>query len=557
MVDAAVGSKAVLGRGISKGAALGSPQGVLKFLNFISAEFSRDSKENLSTSITGSGAQDKGTPGTVAFTGKLKYDLTVDRVLMDLVGQYGAPTSITALQRVTSVTVGGSGTGYTGPVVFTGGGAGAVLPTAHATIVSGNVTAIVMDTPGSGITAAVTVSVTGGTGQTFTAVLATDAWLVKIRPGATISPSNQRAIWTYLDEGGSYSPSLQFTRRPSDIALTDNANKRVEVEVTYAEPTGDTITGFPLPAIANSGTIDAKQLGTRGRRAYDADFTAGNSVYLKVISSTATTAVVKAVIAAASPGDGTGFPTPTFGAITFTIYRPNSAQAPDGYVTVIDSTSGLPYGLYGENNEPFEVTFGDQSLSTLVANDLIELPVAMIAGGITKTVVAENRLSEFHLVRNIDGAKANFDSGSVKWGRPFKAYYVNARRLPLSVDPTGYITASVSFKKRLFDRAFRVKQEAFTRFTVEDLYRFNTPIVGSIYEGIHAFYPVMAVATMKSGDVSTKELLEETITLENEQPDAAPTPPAPLLAPQATFDASAVYAFQINLVTRNDPTFLA
>jgi hypothetical protein len=555
--DAAVGSKAVLGRGIEK--SLGVPQGALHFLNFISAEFSRDTKENPSDSITGSGGHDRGTPGAIAFAGKLKYDLTVDRVLMDLVGQHGAPSSIVPVPGAVSVAVTTPGTGYTTAPTVTpsGGGGGATLPRFHAVVAGGAVTAVIIDDAGSDLTATVTLAFGGpGTGAAATVTLGTIAWIVKIRPGA--GAPTPRSLWTYLDEGGAYTGSVQYARRPSDISIAEAANKRLVCDVTYADPTGDSISGFAVAKTANAGTVgDVKSIASRGRRPYDSNYTGGLSLYLKVVSSTANTVTLKAAFAAASPGTGSGFPTPTYGAFTFVAYRPGQPQALNGYVTVIDSTTGLPIGLFGENNDPYEITFGDQSTAALVANDEFEIPWQLPAGGVSKTVFPENRLSAFHLVRKIGGTDTRFDSGTTKWMRTFTPYYTNARRLPDSVDPTGYITATVTFKKRLFDRAFRTIQEVAQRFVIEDVYRFNTPIGGLVYEGIHAFYPQAAVTTMKSGDVPNRERLEESITLEVEQPDSLPSAPAPLLAPAATFDASIQYPFQICLVTRNDPTFLA
>jgi hypothetical protein len=561
MTDAAVGSKSFLARGIET--AVGLRQGGLHFLPFISAEFSRDTKENPSVAITGSGGASKGTPGEIAFTGKLKYDVTVDRILMDLVGQYGAPASVTALERVASVTVGGSGSAYTnGSVVTFSGGGGTVQATGHVTTVTGNVTVLTVDTPGSGYTSTPTCAVADGSGNTFTPVMATDAWLVKIRPGAA-SPS-PRALWTYLDEGGSYSANIQNARRPSEISLSEDANKRIVADVVYAEPTGDSISGFAIAKSTNTGLVtDFIQIAARGRRPYDADYTAGKSLYLKVTASDAQTVTLKAAFDTASGHtDGTGFPSTSFGGTTFVVRRPGSALAPDGYVTAVDSSSALPIGQFGQNNDPYEITFGDQDLSGLLANDVFEIPYQLAAGGVNKTsgivtAIAENLLSAFHLIRKIGGADTRVSTGTVKWMRPFKPYYTNGRRLPQAIDPTGFIAAQHTFKKRLFDRAFRQKQESDARFTIEDVYRFQTPIAGDIYEGIHAFYPQEAVTTMKSGDVATKETLEESITLEAEQPDATPSVPDPLLGTHATFDASAQYVFQINVVTRNSAAFLA
>jgi hypothetical protein len=383
--------------------------------------------------------------------------------------------------------------------------------------------------------------------------------LVKFRPGSAVP--EQRGMWMYFHEGGSYSAQYQYGRRCKEITLADAANKRVQVDATYSEPTGDTIAGTALPKTANTGTIDEKQIASRGRRPYDTNFDDEKSIYLKVVSVTTGSAVLTAKFDAASPGDGSAFPSGTYGATQFTAYVPDAGTGKDGYVIVVDSNSGEPVGLFGENFEAFEITLGDQDLSGLDAGDEFEFPVSL--GILQKTVVAKNRLSEFHLARKLGGTvDIKIDSGSTKWDRPYKEYFASGRKLPYTTDPTDSIMATVTFKKRLFDRYLRAIQDASARFTVEDIYKFGNPIGGNptdgfVYEGIHAFYAQMAVTTMKSGDVSNKNTLEETITLEAEQPETTPTPPAAVLAPAAIFDASTDYVFQINIVTPIDPSVVA
>jgi len=564
MVDAAVGGKAVVAFGVES--SLGIRGGALYPSRFISTEFSRDSKENPSTAITGHGGRDRGTPGAVEFAGKEKVDMTAFRFALRLAAMYGKP-AVTAMKHVASVTVSGSGTSYTSTVTFSGGGAD-VQATGHATLSSGNVLTVVVDTPGSGYTSVPTVTVASGTGQTFTAVMSSaDAWLAKFRPGQTVPVP--ASLFVYIDEGGSYSATLQNGRRPQEISITEDANKRLVLDATYAPATGDTISGFPIAKTGNAGsfTIGSTQLGkvqTRGRRptvtssgSADPNWSAGKSLYLKCTASDTNTITFKAAFDTASGAtDGSGFPSTSFGSTTFVVRRPASALAPDGYVAVVLS-DGTLVGQFGENNEPYELTFGDQDLSLVSVNDVFEIPYQLPAGGVSLSPLSENRLSAFHLVRTIGGNDTKFDSGTVKLSRPYSPYYTNARKLPSSIDPTGDLGAEISFKKRLFDRFYRQEQEQAQRFTIEDVLRFNTPIVGSIYEGVHAFFPQGAVTTMKSGDISTKDTLEETITIEVEQPDAAPTPPSPLLSPQATFDADASFVMQINVVSRIDLSAIA
>jgi hypothetical protein len=74
---------------------------------------------------------------------------------------------------VKSVTVGGSGTGYTNsdPIIFTGGGGSGAAGTIQVT--SGNITGVTVSNGGSGYTSAPTLTLTtsGGSGNTLTAVI--------------------------------------------------------------------------------------------------------------------------------------------------------------------------------------------------------------------------------------------------------------------------------------------------------------------------------------------------------------------------------------------------
>jgi hypothetical protein len=473
MPDAAVGSRAILARSIEK-VDLGIPQGdVYDFLRFESAELSRTSTENPSEAITGSGAADRGTPGAITYADNIKYDLTADRVLFDLVAMFGKPASVTVLTAGVS-------------------------------------------------------------------------WLVKIRPTGA---EELRAASLYLFEGGSYGASNAFGRRCSALTLTDAANKRVEVTANYADPTGDTISGFAIGKTGN-GAFTGK-VSSRGRRPYDADYDAGKSVFVKVNSITSDIATCSAAVDAAGDGLGGGF-TGSYNAATFDVKAPDSTIGHDGWTPVMLDSG--PLGLFEENNEPFEVTFGSD-LTTLSSGDEFEIPWECAA--LTPTGGSGLRMSTFHAVRRLanDLVAINFDKGSVKFMRPYKAYFSNGRRLAQFVDPTDVLGCTTQFSKRLFDRFFRRYNDASLRFSVHDKWSINSAITGTTndHEGIEVFQPVCRVQTLKSGDVSNRNTLEETVTLEAEQPQPSDT----VTAPSADFESVATYALQINVTTTVDPSPLA
>lgn len=558
MVDAATGGRAVLGRAIEK-IYLGVPQGSFEFLNFDSVDMARIDEENASGAITGNEGADRGTPGDIKFNDKLKYSMTPSRLLFDLVAQFGkpassAPTGGGPLDPATlNITAGGTGHVTGEPVVVTdaGGGTGAVGTVIAA---GGAITGIDWENLGSGYVTPILDLSGSGTG-TATIGKTTKAWLVKIRPYRT---NEVRGATLYLFEGGDYSASLQVGRRCQDITITDGANKRAEVQATYSNPTGDTISGFLIGKLQNSNVAWRADLGlkvmTRGRRPYDANFTDGKSLYLKVTAADADSVTVKtAYDVPTGETDGTNWPSPAYG--TPTINIPKVTAATDGY-TALKDANGFEIGLFGENFEAFEITFG-ASLTNLAVNDEFEIPVSMPA--LTKTVQAESRLSAFHLIRTLDGTTdVRIEKGTTKIDRPYKPYRASGRRIPQAIDPTGDSKTTFAFQKRLFDRFFRQKSDAHTRFVIQDVYQVESPVTGTqgtnpanaAYESVRIYAPQCAVTALKSGDIATKSTLDESVTLMAEQPDAAPAAPS-------GFDSSDLYPFQINIVTTVDPTWLS
>jgi hypothetical protein len=279
---------------------------------------------------------------------------------------------------------------------------------------------------------------------------------------------------------------------------------------------------------------------------------------LKVISVTTTAVVLAAKIDTASGlTDGTNFGVAAYGGLTFSVPIPSSDS--DGWGIVIDSSSGNKIGLFGENNEPFEVTFGysaDQS-AILAADDEFEIPVA--ARRLTKTGTRENRLSAYHLVKLIGGIDTRIDKGTVKISRPWDPYYVNGRRLPITIDPTGKLSATTNFEKKLFDQRFRQIEGADSRFTLYDVFKFENPILATAYnEQVEIFQPQCMISSLKSGDVAGFDSLKETVTLEAEQPDDSSdgTLTANGITVPAGFDDTTLYPWQANITTPIDVAFL-
>jgi hypothetical protein len=479
VVQPAVGARSVLGRAIEKynpGARLGPRVDI----NFDSVSVARNSPENPSTAITGSAGMDRGTPGGFNFDNKLKYDLTTERILMDLCALVGGPISIDAL------------------------GAGATAP-----------------------------------------------YRVKFRPVSNTSP---RSLTLYLFEGGlNFGAHYDVGRQANSVQLATAANKRETVDVDYSEPVGDSISGFEIPATANAGTWAGK-ITTRGRRAYDSDYDDGFSLWIKVASADAGSVHFKAVMGAAA-GDGT-VPAPVVAALTAatieTLFELPGGPGEIKFVPIINGTTGAMYGLFGENFEPYEINFGHvfSDLSTLAAGDIFEIPWQEAT--LTKVTAAEHRLSAFHLIRNVAGKVVVFDSGTTKIARPYSPYPATGSKFTQSVDPTGDIAATLNFKKRLFDREFRRHEDASDRFSVMDVYQFGDVVVPAdptIREGVVIYYPQCRVSTLKSGDIANKNVQEETITLDAEQP-------VPAVSDVSLGGFAGASAFEINVISITDPLTL-
>lgn len=458
--------------------------------------------------------------------------------------------------QVTGITIEDVGRDYVTPLLdFTLIGDGTATGTISAG--TGFVTDIVFSSYGLGYTSPV-LNLAGSGDGNATATVSSDAaaWLVKIRPDAL--NNDVRAATLYLFEGGHYTATAQTGRRTADISIADAANKRAEVTVTYSDPTGDTISGFLVGKSDNgNAAFRAQTFGmkifTRGRRPYDAAFDAGDSLYL-IITAIDTTSGAESVTfqagyaAASGDVDGTGFPTPAYSTVEFTC--PVASADFDGYTAVVMDAPLGTIGLFGENFEAFEVCIPPVAdLANLTVGDEFEIPVEMPA--LTKTVTPETRLSAFHLIRKLNGSTdVRIDKGATKIVRPYKPYRANGRRIPQAIDPSGDSSATFTFSKRLFDRFFRKISDAHTRFSVYDNYRNESPIAGTTaHESVEIFAPQCAVTALKSGEIATKDVLEESVTLFAEQPNVVPTPPA-------GFDASADYPIQINITTLVDPTWL-
>lgn len=154
-----------------------------------------------------------------------------------------AAAAITPAGRVSSITLGSGGTGYTAGTTVTltgGGGSGA---TATATVVGGAVTGFTIGNPGSGYTAAPTVEITGvggvGSGATGTAVLTPgEITSILFTPGAGFT-SPPTITFTGGGGSGAAATAVLVDGKINRIDITSRGTGYVTVpEVKISQPAG-------------------------------------------------------------------------------------------------------------------------------------------------------------------------------------------------------------------------------------------------------------------------------------------------------------------------------
>jgi hypothetical protein len=378
---------------------------------------------------------------------------------------------------------------------------------------------------------------------------ATKSWRAKFRPRRT---NAYRGAEFYVHEGGSFESAYEYGRRCRQLELAEEANRRIKVSADYAGAMGDTTAAFAIAKTGNTGTYTGK-IGSRGRRPYDADYLAGKSVFLKVDSISGSEITFVAQVATAGDGLGGGFPVGGYGTATFVVKAPNASTGHDGWTTVKIGTVTI-LGLGGENNEPFQVAF-DGTLTTLAVADEFEIPYQL--GVLAVTTTSESRFSAFHLERTLRVAGTDYtvktNKGTLRLMRPYKEYYVNGQRFPQASDPSEVISAELVFTRRLFESLFRHYNDDGTRISCYSKYQVISAITGTAddHETVEVWQPRCVIATNKTGEVATRETLEENPTLRAEQPLGPETLPAGV----ANFEQTDT--FQVNVTSSVDLTPLA
>lgn len=183
-------------------------------------------------------------------SGTVRFDKMSIDLLQDI---YSGKVQLTAAgsdQTVASVTglVGGSGYTVAPTVTFTGGGGTGA--TAHATVASGVVTAVVIDTPGHNYTSVPTVVFTGvGTGASATAVL------------GTFSAPSGVATRLYMGD------NTEFAQVPVELVMTI-ASIEENAGVSSAK---DMVITVPK---ANLSPFKPGDLGNRAKESFEIQWTA-------------------------------------------------------------------------------------------------------------------------------------------------------------------------------------------------------------------------------------------------------------------------------------------
>ena len=526
---------------------LGVSLGNLRFLKFDSADSRPVFGWNKSSTPIAAFGEQKGTPAGISAGGKPKLDLRAFEAAMALCSMYGAPVITPKGGGLTSVVVSAAGTGYlvNDPVTFTGGGGTGA--TGHVATVSGpgGILTVAIDNPGINYTSNPTAVFTAGAGTSGAGhgVVTNAAWLLQWYPHK-LTDAQVFGLWEYFYYGAdAVGAAIMNGRLASKIDFAVDANKRIKVDVDFAGGIlGSQHMGFAVANSGNSGTY-AGLWSWRGIRPHDSNYNSGYSYFLKVTAKDTTSVTFVSQFAAATPGDGTGFPGSGWGTPTFVVMAPNSNNNFDGYVKALDA-AGAAIGQGGEDKHFLQLAI-PSGFATFAVGDQFEFPVEMEA--LPATYVASNRFSAFHAEVTAGSRMVPFDKGKFNLTYAVKPYEASGSRYSQAMDRTGVPMVTMQYEERLFDSFIRNLQESNAVSSLYCTVRDDTPIPGtSQKEGIEVYLPQGRVTAANERSVSKPDTLLSTPTWEAEEPDTANPGPGS--------DFPGTHSIEINATLREDPT---
>lgn len=360
----------------------------------------------------------------------------------------------------------------------------------------------------------------------------------------------QVAAWDRLFRGSAAVGSIsKFGHRCQKITMEADSNKRVDVTCDWTDGLGDSISGEPVSKTGNTGTY-AGRIATRGRRPKDSNWNSGLSLYLKVTAKTATTATFVVGYGAATVGDGSGFPSPTFSSATTVVTVASAANGTDGYSTIMLDAG--PIGNFGEDFQPYQLALSGTSYSLLAVNDIYEIPA--IAPELTVVNVVEKRLSAFQFLLTLGGTRQiRTNKCTIEFDRPYKAFKPNRTRYASAIDPSGNSTLSFKFDQRFFDNYLRDLQDANSRLTIYAAAQNDDVIAGTAeHEGVEIYVPQGAISALAEGAITGPDVLMSNATVEAENPDATTA----LSGSGAISAFAGTRVWEIHITTPIDPTAL-
>jgi hypothetical protein len=348
--------------------------------------------------------------------------------------------------------------------------------------------------------------------------------LARFRPRLSADDSDYRSVWDLTDHGtpGIGCAVTHGRRSTKLIHAIDGGSKPILMTEDYSPAIlGDTISGFPVPATANTGTY-AGRIATRGRRPKDTDFNDGNSLYIKcTVAGVNPKFVAKYGI---FKGDGT-VPAGAFSAVEFTL-KPAVSGGSDGWVTALLTAGKI--GIFGEDNQPYQISASpdpvSSDLSTIAVGDIWEIPAKCAT--ISQNPVLETRLSSFQTFLTLDGERiVYYDKLTVELDQKFAVQNPGGTRYAHRIDREGDFGCLLNFEDRYFDNYMRDILEASKRATAYVDFRNQAPIEGGggEQEGIEIYASQLGIAKLDEGAISGPNIENSKANTMAEEPDD-PTP---------------------------------
>ena len=380
---------------------------------------------------------------------------------------------------------------------------------------------------------------------TITVLSASTAWLLQFAP-RDLTDAQLRAIWAVAYFGTAAVGGVEpFGIVPSGVNMTFDANTRLGLEIDCVDSLGFTQSDSAIPKSGNSGTY-AGLITTRGLRPQDTPYGLGKSLFLKVPTGGGTHADHVDFV---TKYDIPGFAgVASYGTAVTTVEPFSDANGTDGFSTILDA-SGNPIGVFGPDNNPYQVSIQPDTISTdystFADGDIFEIPIAIAKP--SATYVADTIFSDFHAkftvgTRNVTPNKA---SVAVTYGA--KSRETSGQRYPESILRTGDVGLKLTYDDVLYDNFLRDIIQSNSTEPVYIIAQNQAPIASTAYhEGVEIYAPQARLTSLKERQITSPDTMLSNATFEAEEPTSA--------VPGPGDDLPGSHAVEVNITLSEDPT---